>query len=280
MFKKIKAVADVIRIKEMPLSVPFAATAALLASEKIPNIPRLIFLVLAITAGFSAGNILNAWADRDIDAKNPRTADRPLAKKALSGKELLLLTALCAAVVLVCTALIEPFYILLLPLPVAICVFYCFCKRFTFLGDIVIGIAHAIAPVAGWVVFGGWTDARAVLMGAIVTFFTISLAMIYSMQDLEYDKAMGLHSIPVHFGVKVSYAISVIAHVATVALCVWLVFVIPCGIAFITGLVISELLLILQYVLIIINEKNARHAFNINQAVSLVLFAAAFIDRI
>ena len=72
MFKKIKSIAKLIRVQEMPLSVPFAGTAAFLASDVFPDILRVVLVMLAVTAGFSAGNILNAWADRDIDAKNPR----------------------------------------------------------------------------------------------------------------------------------------------------------------------------------------------------------------
>ncbi|MBQ6893322.1 MAG: 4-hydroxybenzoate octaprenyltransferase [Clostridia bacterium] len=280
MFKKFKSIAKVIRIQEMPLSVPFAGTAALLVSPQFPDVWRLIFLMLAVTAGFSAGNILNAWADKDIDAKNPRTADRPLVKKELSGKELLLLLAVCGIVMLACTAALDPFYILLLPIPIAICVFYCFCKRFTCFGDIVIGIAHAIAPVAGWVVFGGFEDWRAILIGAIITFFTVSLAMIYSMQDLEYDKSMGLHSFPVRFGVRASYVVSVLSNLATVALSILLVCVVDCGAIFVAALIVSECMLVVQYLLILKDERNARYAFNINQGVSSLIFIASILDKI
>ncbi len=279
MFKKIKSIARLIRVQEMPLSVPFAGTAAFLSSDGFPDIFRVFLLMLAVTAGYSAGNILNAWADRDIDAKNPRTADRPLAKREFSGKELLLLVAICGIIMLACTAALNPFYILLLPLPVAICVFYCFCKRFTCFGDIVIGIAHAIAPVAGWVVFRGF-DIYAVALGAIVTCFTVSLAMIYSMQDLEYDKSMGLHSFPVRFGVKVSYAVSVLANLATVALSAVLAIALNVGIVFTAALVLSECMLVLQYLLILKNQANAKYAFNINQGVSVLVFVASIIDKI
>lgn len=277
--RKIKSIAKVCRMNEVLLVVPYAGTAAFMVTSGFPNIGKLFFLLLAVFAGFSAGNIFNAFVDKDIDSQNPRTNQRPLVKHELSNKEILVLLIVCAIAIIVCTAALNPAYVLMLPLPAGICFGYSLCKRFTWLGHFVLGIAHAICPVSGWIVFGSITDWRAVLFGAVIFFWTFSLDMIYSLQDIEYDIKMGLYSIPAIFGEKVAYTISVFCHMVMVTLFAILIHLSNCGLIFISFAILAESLLLIQYILIIKNKENTKYAFNLNQGFTSLIFIASILDK-
>lgn len=278
--KKLKAIASVCRLNELLLVVPYAGTAAFLVSNGIPDIKKLFFLLLAVSCGFSVGNIFNAFIDRDIDAENPRTNQRPLVKRELSDKEIVGLIIICGAGILVGTASLSPFYVFMLPIPIVICFGYSFCKRFSWLGHFVLGVAHAICPVAGWVVFGTWKDWRAILFGAVIFFWTLSLDMIYSLQDMEYDINMNLHSIPAVFSKRVAYIVSSISHLIMLFLYSILICALNCGLVFIIGIALAECLIVTQYILIFLNKKNGKYALNLNQGFTLVIFISSILDKL
>ena len=279
LFKKIKAIIKFCRLGDMLLVVPYSGAAAFLASDGAPELLKLVCLILAVISGHALGNAFNSVMDKDIDAINPRTQDRPLVKKELSKKQAIAIIAVCFLILIGATALINPFYVLLLPIPAAVTLGYSVCKRISWLGHVVLGIAHAVCPVGGWIVFSGsFTDPRAVAFGAFVFFWTVSVDMLYSMQDLEYDKKMGARTIPVVFGKKVTYAVSVISHILSELVLVLCILVMDCSLPFMIISAAAELLLITQYALIIKDEKNARHAFNFNQSFSVLIFIASIFN--
>lgn len=267
-------------MNEILLVVPYAGTAAFMVSSGFPNVIKLFFLLLAVFAGFSAGNIFNAFVDKDIDCQNPRTCNRPLAKKELNNKEIIILLVICGMTVLFSTVMLNPLYLLFLPLLSVICFGYSLCKRFTWLGHFVLGIAHAICPAAGWIVFGSITDWRWVLFGAVIFFWTFSLDMIYSLQDIKYDIKMGLHSIPAIFGEKAAYTISAFCHVVMIVLFAMLICLSNSGLIFISVAVLAEGLLLIQYILIIKNKENTKYAFNLNQGFTSLVLIGSILDKI
>ena len=277
--EKIKAIIKICRFNEVLLVLPYAGTASFLIAEEFPDIKKLIILLIAIITGFSAGNIFNAYADRDIDADNPRTKDRPLVKNQLTRKEVFCLLIINVSVMVLCTYILNPVFVILLPIPATICFGYSLCKRFTWCGHFVLGIAHAICPVAGWLVFESYIDYRFILFGAVVFFWTFSLDMIYSSQDEEYDKENGLYSIPVVFGKKIAFVLSIICHVVMVVLYILLAILMNCGNCFFVFFAIDELLLLIQYVLIFVDEGNSKYALNINQIFAIIIFVGVVCDK-
>lgn len=278
--KKLKAIAKLCRLNEIFLVIPFTVTSAFLASSGYPNAIILVMLVLASISGFSAGNIFNAMLDEDIDINNPRTSSRPLVKNELTRKECVIILFLCFFTVIICTSVINPAYLILLPIPITICLGYSVCKRFTWYGHFVLGIAHAICPVSGWVVFSSWYDWRAVIIGAIVFFWTLSLDMLYSLQDIDYDKKAKLFSIPSIFGEKATYSVSIISHVIMVALFCLLIILIETSTIFVVISIIAELLIITQFISIFLNSKNIKYAFNINQIFSMLILVASILNSV
>ena len=100
------------------------------------------------------------------------------------------------------------------------------------------------------------------------------------MQDIKYDIAMNLHSIPATYGEKASYAISIISHIIMVAFFILLINFLNCSAIFITIVSIAEISIITQYILIAVNRKNIKYAFNLNQVFSTLIFTASVFEKI
>lgn len=278
--KYIKTILKFYRLNEILLVAPQAAIAVFLFSEDLSDWPRIICFIVAVFAGFLTGNIFNSIADRDIDEKNPRTSDRPLASRTLSLKHAFLHFGFFVVVVLVTTALLNPWYLLMLPLPVVICLGYSLSKRFTWLCHVALAVAHAIPVVGGWIVFGDIRDWRGILLGAIIFFWTVAVDMIYSSQDMEADAKFGVKSIPICFGCKVAGFVSLFSHLAMVALFIVFIPAMGCNLLFIIAVSLGELLLILQYALILINRENVKYAMGLNEGFTILLLIGSILNRI
>ncbi|MCD7860151.1 MAG: UbiA family prenyltransferase [Firmicutes bacterium] len=204
------------RVHELLLAVPFAAVAV--AYYPKPTDARLFALtMLALCFGFMMGGAMNGIADRKIDTHNTRTLSRPLAGGSLKLWQGVCVMGLCAAVTVLCTALIDPFYLLLLPIPALLCVLYCLSKRFTACCHFLLGAVHSICPVAAGIVFGRLLHPATVLVTGVVFFSSVALDLLYSCLDVTADREQGLHSIPVRFGTGAAQALAgLLLAVATV----------------------------------------------------------------
>ncbi len=277
---KIKLYTFLFRLNKPFLAIPFAVTTAFLVSDGLPDLLRLFGLMLAVFGGFMAGNAFNAITDRKIDKINPRTANRPFACGGLSLKEVIVALFVAIIIVVFGTIIIDWKYLFLLPIPLIFCLGYSISKRYTWLCHAILGITNAICPVASWGIFCKWIDWRLILMGAIVCFWTMGFELIYSSQDVKYDKACGMKSIPSVFGLQFAYRLSGVCHLLMYAMIFLLILVIDCGIIFILGVVIATPLLIYEHLLIKNNEiTKPELAFNLNQWYSLIVMFFTMMDN-
>ncbi len=280
--KKLKAWILLCRCDQPFIETPFAITAAFLTAEdSIPDIKKLICIFFACFSGFMAGCVFNGIADRKIDAVNPRTKDRPVASGMVTVREALCVMVFCIAVVIVSTWLIDPFYVLLLPIPIGLCLVYSLTKRFTWLCHVCLGVANASIPVGTWIVYNGWRDWRALLAGALMFFWTIGIEIIYNSQDVEYDKNMGMNSIPVRFGLRFAYNLSLLCHIAMAVVLAALIYFAHAGLIFTVGSVICCCILVYEHALVHgLRKENADKIFNLSQLFSFLLMVSAVLDKL
>lgn len=201
-------------------ALPFAYAGALIAAGGNPGWSRLAWITLAMAAARSCAFALNRLIDRGIDSRNPRTAARPSVTGEVTIAVMVALAAIAALLLVLAAANLNTLCLKLCPIPLALFVLYPYCKRFTFLAHYVLGAGIAGAPVGGFLAVRGAWDTPAILLGFCVLFWMGGLDILYALQDVEVDRAQGLHSVPSRLGVGNAFWISDASHLVTAALLV------------------------------------------------------------
>jgi len=218
LIRKMAVFLEMIKFSHTVFALPFALTGALLAAGGLPGGRQLFWICLAMVGARTAAMGLNRLIDADIDARNPRTAGRAIPAGLIGRGVTLVFICSSLALLLVAAAQLNPLCLKLAPLAIFFLVLYSYCKRFTSLAHVVLGICLAAAPIGAWVAIRGTIDAPALLLGGIVLFWVAGFDILYALQDLEFDRSAGLHSIPVALGVNGSLWAARLFHLAMLAL--------------------------------------------------------------
>lgn len=211
-----------IRFEHTVFALPFAFMGMMLAAEGWPEWRTLAWVVVAMIAARSAAMSFNRWADRSIDAANPRTADRALPAGLVSARFVVVFTlANCGLLVLAAWQL-NPLALALSPLALLILLGYSFTKRFTALSHLALGLALAGAPLGAWIAVRGDITATPLVLATAVLFWVAGFDVLYALQDLDFDRRAGLHSIPVLAGETGALLVSGALHLAMILLLILL----------------------------------------------------------
>ena len=163
----------------------------------------------------------NRWADRFIDAENPRTAEREIPAGKVSPCGAVVFIVVNAVLFIALAATINPLCGYLSPVALAVVMFYSYCKRFTALAHLVLGISLGIAPVGANIAVTGAISLESIVLALVVMLWCSGFDIIYALQDADFDRKRGLHSIPSHFSARTSLIISALLHAASIAFLVW-----------------------------------------------------------
>ena len=207
-----------IKFSHSVFALPFALASAALAAREGYRWSQLGWIVVAMVGARSAAMGFNRLADATIDARNPRTAGRELPKGVLTRGEVWVLVLISAAALVLAAAMLNPLCLALSPVALAIVFGYSYTKRFTALSHMVLGLALAIAPVGAWLAVRGTFSPIAVVVGLAVLMWVAGFDAIYSCQDVEFDRASGLHSLPARIGIRRALVVARLFHVAAVIL--------------------------------------------------------------
>jgi 4-hydroxybenzoate polyprenyltransferase len=216
-FHQFRELLDMIKFEHTVFALPFAFLGALAAAQGIPPREKLVWILLAMVGARTAAMTFNRLADADIDAENPRTKLRaiPAGRVSRAGAYLLL----GAAVVLfgLAAGKLGPLCWKLAPLALAIILGYSVCKRFTPFAHLVLGLSLAGAPLGAWIAVTGTVEPPAWLLALGVLAWTAGFDILYALQDQDYDRGAGLHSIPVALGTTGALWTSRLLHLAALA---------------------------------------------------------------
>jgi 4-hydroxybenzoate polyprenyltransferase len=207
-----------IRFSHSVFALPFALASAALASGPEVRAAQIAWIVVAMVGARSAAMAFNRLADQAIDARNPRTATRELPRGALSRTEVWLFVAASAALFVLAAAMLNPLCLALSPLALLVILGYSFTKRFTVLCHLFLGLALGIAPVGAWIAIRGQFDVAPIILGAGVLAWVAGFDVLYALQDVDFDRRAGLHSIPARVGVGPALLVSRLLHTGAVAL--------------------------------------------------------------
>ncbi len=278
--QKITIFMEMIKFSHTIFALPFALSGALLAIRGLPSARQLLFIVLAMVGARTAAMAMNRLIDADIDAKNPRTATRAIPAGLLSKGAVFGAIIISVALLLWSAAMLNPLCLKLSPIALFFLVLYSYCKRFTALAHVVLGICLAAAPIGAWVALTGRIELPAIVLGLIVLFWVSAFDMLYALQDLEYDRSVGLYSIPVAFGVTGTLWLSRLFHLITVGLLVWLIVLLGLGGWFWIGSAAMAAMLLYEHWLLRGGDLTELDAafFTMNGYISLTFLAATAAD--
>ena len=275
--KRIGVYASFVRFSHSVFALPFALTGALLALHRAGEWSasvvgwRVLWIIVAMVAARSAAMGFNRLADASYDALNPRTSGRELPRGAMSRREAIAFVGVASAVFVFAAWKLGPICFALSPVALAIVFWYSLAKRFTHYTQLFLGLAMAVAPVGGWIAAGGRGGWEPWLLGTAIGTWVGGFDILYACQDLEYDRALGLRSIPVRFGVAGSLAISRAMHVITVVCLAALGPVADLGLVYSGGVAAVGLLLVYEQSLIKVHDlSQVKRAFDLNGYVGVM----------
>jgi 4-hydroxybenzoate polyprenyltransferase len=274
MFRRLRTYMSFVRISHSVFALPFALAGALLALQRgtDPVSVRLLFwIVAAMVAARSAAMGFNRLADARHDALNPRTANRELPRGVMTMREAALFVIVSSVAFVFTTWEINTICFVLSPVALAIVFWYSLAKRYTAWTQLFLGLAMAVAPVGGWLAVGGRGGWEPWLLALAIGTWVGGFDVLYACQDLEFDRAHGLRSIPVRFGVPASLTISRSMHVIAIACLIGLASVAPLGRTYLAGVAVVAALLVYEQSLVRADDlSQVKRAFDLNGYVGIL----------
>lgn len=275
LFSKLAITLAMIKFEHTLFALPFAFLGAVLAANGLPTLWQCVWILLAMVGARSAAMTFNRIIDRDIDAANPRTANRELPTGKLSVEFAWMFLGASIALFLIAAYSLNWLTFALSPIALLSVLGYSYAKRFTAFAHIILGWALAISPTAAWIAVRGAIDSAVpLLLSLLVLLWTAGFDVLYACQDYEYDKTAGLRSIPARFGIANSLWIARAFHAGAFLTLVALYFVTGLGWPALIGVLAVGVLLIYQHTLVKADDLSRMNAafFTTNAFVSVILF--------
>lgn len=272
---RLRTVLEMIKFEHSVFALPFALVGALLAARdagRFPTLWQILWIVVAMVGARSAAMTINRIADIEYDRGNPRTATRALPTGELSIGFAWAFALLASALLVVAAWQLNPLALKLSPAALAVLFFYSYTKRFTTWAHFVLGFCLGMSPAAAWIAIRGSLDWRMLILCAAVTLWVGGFDVLYACQDIEFDKTVGLYSIPKRFGVLGALLIARLMHIVMVGLLVWLAWSFELGWPAWVGIAVVAALLIYEHSLVKPNDLSKINAafFTVNGYISLL----------
>lgn len=281
LMKKLNDFSELVMFQHSIFALPFIFIAMVVAANGWFGFKLLILGVLAAVTARNFAMGFNRYMDRDIDALNPRTINRPNVDGRISANAMFIFVVVNALLfILVAYFVNDLAFILSLPILIIIGS-YSYFKRFSYLAHIILGISLALAPIAGVVAVSENIPLWVIFLSIGVMFWVAGFDLLYSLQDIEVDKKLGLHSVPSVFGVEKTMLFSKVFHGLTVIF--WLLFVIYSSSSYFAylALIISALMLSYEHYLVNKDFKKIDRAFfTVNGYLGIIFFLLIVLDNI
>jgi 4-hydroxybenzoate polyprenyltransferase len=277
--KPLRAFFDLIKFEHTVFALPFAYLGMVLAAQGWPSLAQFFWITAAMVAARTLAMGFNRIADRFWDARNPRTAGRPLVTGAVSLRAAWTGTLLAGLGLLAAAWQLGPLTLALAPGAILFLVGYSFTKRFTVLSHFILGFTDSLAPAGAWAAVRGSlftpADLPAWLLVAMVTLWIGGFDLIYACQDVDFDRQYRLHAFPARYGVGPALALSTLSHLAMMVLLAWLGIHVGLAWPFWVSYAVVAALLAWEHRLVNPCDLTRINLafFNINSYISITLFA-------
>ena len=273
---------EMIKVAHTVFALPFALMGAFLAARGLPAGRTVFYIVLAMIGGRSAAMGFNRLVDAEIDARNPRTSGRAIPKGEVSRGMAGLFVFLSVLLLLLSAAKLNHLCLKLSPVLLLILFSYSYTKRFTWASHLVLGSCLGAAPLAAWIAVTGSFDPRVLVISLAVLFWVAGFDILYALQDIEFDRAEGLHSIPRRLGVGASLWVARGFHFVMAVLLLLGYHVFALGGWFLAGWAICAGVLVYEHAILRRDDLSRLNVafFNLNGVVSIVLGLFTYLDLV
>ena len=264
-----------IKFEHTLFALPFAFLGAVLAAEGLPTWWQILWITVAMAGARSAAMTFNRIADKEIDAANPRTANRELPTGKLSVRFAWVFLFVSIAIFETAAYMLNWLTFALSPIALISVMGYSYAKRFTAFAHLLLGWALAISPTAAWIAVRGTIDSEIpLLLSLLVLMWTAGFDVMYACQDYEFDRKTGLRSIPARFGIRNSLWIARLFHFQAFIVLLLLYVVTGLGWLALLGVLAVGALLVYQHTLVRPTDLSRMNAafFTTNAFVSVILF--------
>jgi 4-hydroxybenzoate polyprenyltransferase len=277
---------NLVKLPHTVFALPFALVGVTLASYVARvTVSEIVWVVVAFTAARFAAMGFNRIADRDVDSLNPRTKSREIPSGALSVGAAAAAVSVAAVVFIVAAWQLNPLCLALSPLALGWVLFYSYTKRFTRWCHLALGIGLSIAPVGGYLaVTGAWSDPWWMLVALAIAVATWvgGFDILYALQDIDFDCAHGLHSLPAALGERNALRIARLLHITTVACLALVGWAAGAGWIYAAGVAIAAILLLYEHSLGRPGDLSRLDAafFMMNGVISIAFFGFVLAERL
>ncbi len=274
MFERVRVYLSFVRFSHSVFALPFALAGALLAARHVTLTWSAVgWILVAMVAARSAAMGFNRLADARLDALNPRTANRELPRGAMTIRAATVFVVAASLVFMYAAWRLSPLCLALSPVALAIVFWYSLAKRYTTWTQLFLGLAMAVAPVGGWLAAGGRGGWEPWLLALAIGVWVGGFDVLYACQDLDFDRAHRLRSIPVRFGVPTAVLISRVMHAGAVFCLLALSWATPLPWFYDAGVAVVALMLVYEQSLVSAGDlSQVKRAFDLNGYVGILYF--------
>jgi len=280
LLKRLRIVLEMVKFEHTIFALPFAFLGALLAVRGIPRAAQIGWIFLAMVGARSAAMAFNRLVDLPFDARNPRTANRALPRKQVARGFVIAFIVVSSTLLIFAASQLNRLALELSPLALGIVLFYSLTKRFTWWTHVFLGVSLACAPIGAWIALRGTLALTPLILGLAVVLWVAGFDLIYSCQDLEFDRREALYSVPKRFGVAASLWVSAALHLIMVGILAFLFWREGLGGLSFIGLGVVAALLAYEHSLVRPSDLSRANMafFTINGWISVLLFLTTMVD--
>jgi len=280
MFGRLGIYLEMIKVAHTVFALPFALMGAFLAAGGMPSGKTLFYIVLAMIGGRSAAMGFNRVVDAEIDARNPRTRDRAIPARKVSKTMAGVFIFLSVLLLTLSAAKLNPLCLKLSPVLLLLLFSYSYTKRYTWASHVILGMCLGAVPLAAWIAVTGSFDPRILAVSFAVLFWVAGFDVLYALQDIEFDREEGLHSIPRFLGVGKSLWVARGFHFVMAGLLLLGYHVFRLGWWYLAGWGLCAAVLVYEHAILKKDDLSRLNVafFNMNGVISIALCLFTYID--
>lgn len=280
MLSKLKIYAELVKFEHTIFALPFAIASVFILYKELPNLDKLFWIIFALVAGRTAGMAFNRFFDLPFDRLNPRSQNWASVKGLVKPVEIFILAIISSIGLMFSAYNLNKLAFYLSPIAILLLVIYPLGKRFTNCVHLILGAVYFIIPIAVSIALLGKIEISAIFLGLGMAFWVAGFDILYALQDIEFDKKIGLHSIPSKFGIKKSLVFARFFHFFTFIFLMLTGYFTNLGIIYFVGVIILSAFLVYEHSLTKEDDlsKINKAFFTINGYVSILYMIVVIFD--